>query len=43
MIDEFFHVRRYIAEHYEKTDALVAEFDLASFDLIKLQIKFIHR
>jgi len=40
MMDETFKVRRYIAEYCEETEALIAEYDLVSFDLVKFQTEF---
>jgi len=37
MIDDTFKVRRYITEFCEETEELIAEYDLASFDLAKFQ------
>jgi len=37
MIDDTFKVRRYITEFCEETEELIAEYDLASFDLVKFQ------
>ncbi|WP_290702410.1 hypothetical protein [Amphritea sp.] len=37
MIDTIFNVRRYIAEYSEETEELTAEYDLASFDLVRFQ------
>ena len=37
MIDNIFKVRRYIAVYSEETEELIAEYDLASFDLVKFQ------
>ena len=40
MIDTEFKVRRYITEFSEETDELIAEYDLASFELKQFQVEF---
>lgn len=40
MIDNVFKVRRFITAFSEESGELTAEYDLASFDLVKFQTEF---
>ena len=40
MIDPEFNVRRYISEFSEKSERLVAKYELSSFNLSKFQDEF---
>ena len=40
MIDTTYKVRRYIAAHSDKTEELLVEYELSSFDLKQFQVEF---